>query len=73
MKASPRELEILVTGLLYGSLLHHQSFSSEFVVQPVRGEDGIFRNRITLDGELGEFEISVKYLREEIKEKAEES
>ena len=66
MKASPEELELLVTGFLYGALLTHQSFSSEFVVTPVRGGDGIFRNRISLDGELGEFEISVKMLKEEI-------
>jgi hypothetical protein len=66
VKASPGELELLVTGLLYGALLTHQSFSSEFVVVPVRGKDGIFRNRITLDGELGEFEISVRFLQEEI-------
>ena len=66
MKASPEELELLVTGFLYGALLNHQSFSSEFVVTPVRGRDGIFRNRISLDGELGEFELSVKMLKEEI-------
>jgi hypothetical protein len=66
VKATPQELELLVTGFLYGTLLTHQSFSSEFVVTPVRGKDGIYRNRITLDGELGEFEISVKFLQEEI-------
>jgi hypothetical protein len=61
-----QELELLVTGFLYGSLLTHQSFSSEFTVTPVRSKDGIFRNRISLDGELGEFEISVRFLQEEI-------
>ena len=59
-------LELLVTGFLYGALLTHQSFSSSFTVTPVVGRDGIFRNRITLDGELGDFEVSVKYLRDEV-------
>ena len=59
-------MELLVTGFLYGSLLTHQSFSSAFTVTPVEGKDGIFRNRLTLDGELGDFEVSVKYLRDEI-------
>ena len=66
MKATPEELELLVTGFLYGALLTHQSFSNEFVVTPVKGKDGIFRNRMTLDGEMGDFEISVTYLREGI-------
>jgi hypothetical protein len=68
VKATSEELELMVTGFLYGSLLTHQSFSSEFTVVPVRGKDGTFRNRITLDGELGDFEISVKHLREGIEE-----
>lgn len=66
MKASAEELELLVSGMLYGSLLKNQSFTSEFAVTPVRGKDGIFRNRVSLDGELGEFEISVKMVKEEI-------
>lgn len=65
------DLELLVTGFLYGALLTHQSFSSSFTVTPVAGRDGIFRNKITLDGDFGDFEVSVKYLKDKVEVKEE--
>jgi hypothetical protein len=73
MESRTREnLELLVTGMIYGALLTHQSFSSAFTITPVMGKDGIFRNRITLDGELGDFTVSVKYVPDEFPAEASE-